>query len=201
MFFIWITLLVYAIFLAPGECFDNDALLSLLIGGQFEQVDPLIVMIFSFLGLYPLLFAFLILPQDNRKLTAWPFVFLSFFLGAFALLPYFSFRGRVSKVKSRTSTTLLTALNSRIFIIVLLILVIFLYGIGLFTGSFSAYQQAFLSSQFVSIMTMDFFILIWLSYYVMKNDYHEPKSPLVFLPLIGLLYLLLLRINQRKKRG
>ncbi|MBM7703437.1 hypothetical protein [Metabacillus iocasae] len=201
MFVIWIGLLIYAFFLAPGESILEDEQFHLLLRGQFEQVDPLILMIFSFLGLYPFLFAFLILPQDDNKLRALPFVFLSFFLGAFALLPYFVYQGLKTEKTTRTPNRLFTVKTSRIIIIVLLILVIFLYGFGLFTGSFSAYQQAFFSSQFISIMTVDFFVLTWLSYHVFNHKYHHPRNALALLPLIGFLILLASMPNQQKREG
>jgi RsiW-degrading membrane proteinase PrsW (M82 family) len=53
-------------------------------------VNQVFVSLFSLMGIYPALYACLLVPagRSENKVPAWPFVALSFLLGAFALLPY-----------------------------------------------------------------------------------------------------------------
>ncbi|MCJ7988695.1 hypothetical protein MUB15_04420 [Priestia sp. OVS21] len=45
---VWAMLVLYAWLLAPGASAGNDLLFKNLITGNFQQVDPLVVMVFSF---------------------------------------------------------------------------------------------------------------------------------------------------------
>lgn len=80
---VWAMLVLYALLLAPGASAANDLLFKNLITGNFQQVDPLVVMVFSFLGLFPVLFMIMICKKDTYKLPGWPFSLLSLRLELF----------------------------------------------------------------------------------------------------------------------
>jgi hypothetical protein len=65
MFWIWCGLILYALFLAPGKVFTTDPIVQNLLTGNFAEVDPLVVTVFNFLGLFPLLFASLLIPVER----------------------------------------------------------------------------------------------------------------------------------------
>ncbi|MEW4282116.1 hypothetical protein [Priestia koreensis] len=186
MIWIWLLFVLYAIFFAPGEGISTDWIFRDLVSGQFQMIDPLVIMMFSSLGIFPILFALLLLRVDDRVIPAWPFVLLSFGLGAFAILPYLFLRSRSRLVTKRAFTPLRSLLSSRLFSFALLIGTCLLYGYGFIKGSINEYTQAFQSSQFISIMTVDFFVLTVASFYVFwfirKEGY---KSFLCFLPILG----------------
>lgn len=187
---VFILLLLYAVFLAPGSSNAEDPLFSQLITGQFEEVDSLVVAVFSMLGIYPVLFALLLLPQDTRRLPAWPFVILSFGLGAFIILPYLAFRGRQRRDTPRgPSFVRRSAVHPLLYVLILLIsIAVYLVAAA---GSFAGYQEAFMSSHLVSVMTIDFIVVIWLTYDILRKDWQMRYAWLAFLPAIGPLVLLL----------
>ncbi len=182
----------YYLCMAISSKGKNDLVMMKLISGQFATVEPLVVMIFSCLGLFPLLFASLIMPNDSFKLPGWPFSLLSFGLGAFALLPYFVLKGEKS-TKSRGFSLLNKWLTSPTFLLSLLTITLILYLYGFAAGSFSGYIEAFKHSELVSVMTVDFFVLTWLTYILFRG--HRYRFICV-LPILGPL-VLLLTINQK----
>ncbi|PYZ91527.1 hypothetical protein CR194_19535 [Salipaludibacillus keqinensis] len=187
-------LLLYTFFIAPGAGSQEDLLFQQLVTGQFNEVDPLVVTVFSMLGVYPIIFAMLLIPKDHYRWAAWPFVLFSFVLGAFSLLTYFIFRKNKTYDKPRGPKLLHKSLVHPISVSIVLIIAVSLYvnGSG---GSLTAYQQAFMSSHLVSVMTIDLFVLIWLSYDVLKNEWNLRFSWLAFIPAIGPLVLLLKHKN------
>lgn len=152
----WTFLIIYAWLLAAKEKrprHDEVDLWAIRNSGATRRYD------FSCLGLFPLLFASLIMPNDSFKLPGWPFSLLSFGLGAFALLPYFVLKGEKS-TKSRGFNLLNKWLTSPTFLLSLLTITLILYLYGFAAGSFSGYIEAFKHSELVSVMTVDFLSLL-----------------------------------------
>ncbi|MGX1264137.1 hypothetical protein RKD55_001941 [Rossellomorea marisflavi] len=181
MLLLWILLILYAIFLAPGS--GRDVIFHALIRGDFANVEPMVVTIFSLLGVFPLLFAAILLP--DRRNGSWPFVLLSMGSGAFSLLPYFHLRGRFNGLeKVVTPVWLMRVASSRSFIGI--IMALFILSLFPLTGgvSLDAYGDAFRRSSLVSVMTVDFLILVPLSWYAMKR-FRGISSPVSFIPIIG----------------
>ncbi|MGM0751061.1 MAG: hypothetical protein ACQET6_03970 [Bacillota bacterium] len=199
MFWIWSGFIIYTLFLAPGRGFTRDPIVQDLLSGNFSEVDPLVVTVFNFLGLFPLLFASLLIPVERDKIPVWPFVLGSFVLGAFSLLPYFFLQKRSTPTSMRKTNWIQKILKSNVYSI-LLILLAFSLSIYLLNGfSLLTYWEAFNNSKLVSVMTIDFFILLWLSSYVMKNIYNVTRySMLSFIPIIGPLMLRWMKHNGRE---
>lgn len=72
---VWAMLVLYAWLLAPGASAGNDLLFKNLITGNFQQVDPLVVMVFSFLGLFPVLFMVMICKKIHTNCLDGHFLF------------------------------------------------------------------------------------------------------------------------------
>jgi hypothetical protein len=189
---IFILLIVYAVFLAPGSSNASDPIMMNLLSGRFQEVDPLVTAVFSMLGIYPVIFLMLLFPKDKHRLPAWPFALLSFGLGAFSILPYMAVRGKKTRSKTRVPLPVEKFLLHPIFISVLLLVTLIVYGTA-FYGSLQAYTEAFTASHLVSVMTIDFFIVIWLCYDLLKKDWGCRYALLAFLPALGPLLLLLFR--------
>ncbi|GLC40154.1 hypothetical protein PLESTB_000791900 [Pleodorina starrii] len=91
---LWIGLSVYGFLLSPNQTPYRDQIFIERIIGIGEQdgfvVNPVFVSLFSIMGIYPAIYAALLVPagRSENKVPAWPFVTLSFAFGAFALLPY-----------------------------------------------------------------------------------------------------------------
>ncbi|GBF96446.1 hypothetical protein Rsub_09245 [Raphidocelis subcapitata] len=111
---LWAGLMGYVFFLAPNQTPTIDAfIVQKLVGLKQEdpyQVNTVFAALFNAMGIYPLIYAALLIPaaRSNNKarggplnpfrgpgagraaplLPAWPFVTASVFLGAYALIPY-----------------------------------------------------------------------------------------------------------------
>ncbi|WP_059350986.1 hypothetical protein [Bacillus coahuilensis] len=160
--FIWLLFVFYSIFLAPGASGSDDQIFINLISGQFEPVPSLVVVVFSLLGLYPLLFAKLLLENDNGKVPAWPFIIASFGLGAFSLLLYYQLHQFFPSHKQieRTPKKLKRFLNTRLFFVILFVLTIICFIPITTNPSLTDYYEAFNQSHLVSVMTIVLFYTI-----------------------------------------
>ncbi|ANU22065.1 hypothetical protein [Planococcus donghaensis] len=193
-FIIWLLLIGYAVFLAPGG--ETDPILSNIFSGDLGAIDPLVLAVFNSLGLFPMMFLTLLLLNDRQKWPAWPFALLSFGIGAFGLLPYFAFGNRKADRRLRTPAWLVRFLSSRFWLIVFM-----LFWVGnaltLLQGfSLAAYQEAFFSSGLVSVMTIDWFVLWGLSVYTVYHFYPQAKrKSLAWIPILG--PILVLYLNKK----
>ncbi|WP_404407163.1 hypothetical protein [Jeotgalibacillus malaysiensis] len=182
---IWLLLLVYAVFLAPGSE-GSDPVIEQVFSGNLDAIDPLVLTIFNSLGIFPLVFLTILLRNDRQKWPAWPFSLAAFAGGAFALLPWFAFGDRPKKRDLRTQGWILRILRSKIWLILLLIIFIgnlltLLQGVSL-----AGYSEAFMESSLVSVMTVDWFILWWLSVYAIHRFYPDAKRKgLAWIPIAG----------------
>ncbi|MBD2845647.1 hypothetical protein IDH44_10645 [Paenibacillus sp. IB182496] len=197
-FIVWVLFIGYAVWLAPGEGVGDDPIFAELLRLQAEE--PLVLMMFALLGVFPLVYACLLLRDDRGSWPAWPFVVLSLGLGAFALLPYFfvSLPGR--RIHHRVSGGLRSVCESRLVQLLLLALTLGLVAWGVGSGDPEAYAEAFMASHFVHVMTLDFVLLALLSVYAIANQQRGYRSRpgaawLGLLPLVGpLLYTLFSRV-------
>ncbi|PRO64376.1 hypothetical protein [Alkalicoccus urumqiensis] len=180
---VFLLLTIYAL-LAPGAGAGNDPYLASLATGRFEEVDPLVTAVFSMLGVYPLLFAALLLPKDQYRLPAWPFVLASFVTGAFAILPYLFLRGKKAREVPRGPGFLQRAFSSRLYLLLILLLSLAAY-IAAGNGSGSAYAEAYTASSLVSVMSVDFLVVIWLARDILRTDWQPPRLWASWIPGIG----------------
>ncbi|MGE6413607.1 hypothetical protein ACQKDD_05530 [Planococcus kocurii] len=193
---VWLLLIGYAVFLAPGG--ETDPILSSIFSGDLGAIDPLVLAVFNALGLFPLVFLTLLLLNDRQKWPAWPFALLSFGIGAFSLLLYFAFGNRHTDRKLRTPDWLARFLASRFWLVVLMVFWL-INGLTLLQGfSLAAYREAFFASSLVSVMTVDWFVLWGLSVYATYHFYpHAKLKALAWIPIIG--PVLVLFVNKKTK--
>lgn len=191
---IWLLLIGYAVFLAPGG--ETDPILTSIFSGDLGAIDPLVLAVFNSLGLFPMMFVTILLLNDRQKWPAWPFALLSFGIGAFALLPYFAFGIRQKDRGLRTPEWLFRFLSSKFWLLVLMLFWV-INTLTLFQGfSLAAYQEAFFASGLVSVMTVDWFVLWGLSVYTVYHFYPQAKhKSLAWIPILG--PILVLYLNKK----
>ncbi|MGR9048690.1 hypothetical protein ACQ4XT_08680 [Halobacillus faecis] len=190
----WIAFISYALFLAPdGNLGYLDQLLTM------DEPDPFLLMVFSFLGIYPLVFVALLIGEDHGRLPLWPFLLGMFMLGAFALMPYF-FLSKAREIKrGRIPDWFVKIFHTRFFIFVLMAVTAVLLWHGLGNGDDQAYWRAFQTSNFVHVMTIDFMVLTLLSIFVIywkerRDGRATHRHWMGAIPIFGaLVYLLLLK--------
>ncbi|KAG2428233.1 hypothetical protein HYH02_014415 [Chlamydomonas schloesseri] len=219
---LWLVLLGYAFVLAPNQTPYRDQIFIERILGIGEKlqdgyvVDPVFVGLFNIMGIYPAIYASLLVPagRSENKIPAWPFVTMSFFLGAFALLPYMALWRPYSDPAANPlppPSSELTGWN-RLFlrgaetpIMPALLLVGAVYYIGMAAtaggDAWVEYLKLFDESRLVHVTTVDFATLTALAPFWMENDAvgrkWEQRGTLLpvlsFLPVIGPAIYLLLR--------
>ncbi|MTH53086.1 hypothetical protein GKZ89_06645 [Bacillus mangrovi] len=178
-------LLIYTIFFAPGKGGLEDPVLNAYLSGKMDSQDPLVTMVFSFLGIFPILWTGLYLRQDDSAVPAWPFALLSFGAGAFSLIPYLFFKGKGKRNRPfiKKAGRLLSA---RFIAYPLIALTAALYLYGLLFGSLEAYVSAFYESKLVSVMTADFIVLVIYSFWWIRRE-SPGREFLCLVPLAGAL--------------
>ncbi|RLQ90241.1 hypothetical protein [Planomicrobium sp. Y74] len=188
---IWLLLIVYARYLAPGTG-ANNPIFPKLFNGNIGEIDPLVFAVFNSLGIFPMVFLTILLLNDKQRWPAWPFALLSFGIGAFSLLPYYAFGIRPSDKKLRTPRWLVRFLRSRYWLIVLIIMWTINWLTLLQGFSFADYVDYFFASSLVSVMTVDWLVLYGLSIYTVQRFYPDARSKgLAWVPIIGPVLVLL----------
>ncbi|HEY9608224.1 MAG TPA: DUF2834 domain-containing protein, partial [Allocoleopsis sp.] len=90
---LWLSIVIYAFFLAPPNQPDTFELIKNLSTGNWGGINPLIISLFNIMGIWPMIYGCLMfIDGRDQKIPAWPFAAGSFGVGAFALLPYLALR-------------------------------------------------------------------------------------------------------------
>lgn len=90
---IWLVFVGYAFGLAPPPQPDTATLIINLSTGNWQDINPLIIALFNLMGIWPAIYACVLLPDGRgQNVSAFPFVIVSFAVGAFAILPYLALR-------------------------------------------------------------------------------------------------------------
>ena len=210
---LWLGFALYAFTSAPSSQPDTLDLIIRLSTGDWNGINPLIVSLFNLMGVWPAIYACLLLIDGTQqKLAAWPFVAAAFGVGAFAVLPYQALRDRTQNPPAPYDakadverSKLLSVLDSPWTGRVLLLSAIALLSYGLFNGSFTANWQDFLgqweTSKFIHVMSLDFCMLCIILAPLLRDDMirHGLKdNTLLFwiatlIPLFGVLIYLSVR--------
>ncbi|MDZ8226290.1 DUF2834 domain-containing protein [Nostoc sp. ChiVER01] len=194
---LWLGFTTYAFFLAPPEQPGTFELIKNLSTGQWQGINPLVIVLFNLMGIWPMIYsAVVFIDGRGQKISAWPFATASFGVGAFALLPYLAFREPNNKFVGKKNT-LLKLLDSRVTGVVLTIATVLLVIYGLTGGDWSNFVQQWQTNRFINVMSLDFCLLCLLFPALLGNDMARRgwKNPQMFwlialIPLFGpLIYL------------
>lgn len=170
LWFLWVAFAVYAFGFAPPNQPDTLELLKCLFTAQFEGINPLIVALFNILGVFPIIYASLLLFDGRmQKIRAYPFVLGSFAAGAFAILPYLALR-RPNQDFTGQKSWLLKALDSRWVAGGVVIGAVVLLTYGLTQGNWTDFVQQWQTSRFIHVMTLDFCLMCLLFPLILKDD-------------------------------
>lgn len=194
---IWIVFITYGFFLSPPNQPDTFELIKNMSIGNWEGINPLIITLFNIMGIFPLIYAAVLLSDGRgQKIPAWAFATASFGMGAFAILPYLALRqpnGEFTGAKDR----LLKFLDSRWLGIALSLATFALLGFGLTQGDWGDFIIQWQTSKFIHVMSLDFCLLSLLFPAILGDDMARRGMKntslywvVVLLPFLGaLLYL------------
>lgn len=164
----WAGIIIYAIFLAPRGEYDLMVLFDALISGNMTGIDGILLSLFNFMGIWPLLY-FAAFHVDGKKAII--ILFLSFFTGGFIIAPYMALRKEKTDVPLDVRKSKIVKLaENRIIAILVLISAIFTLWPALVFGDLNAFINAFLNTTFVHVMTLDFILLWGLSPFLVFED-------------------------------
>ncbi|MGV2965886.1 hypothetical protein [Paenibacillus sp. AGC30] len=206
---VWIAFIAYALLLAPGQSPGSDLIFKELI--TMQSKEPWLLTVFSWLGIFPAVYACMLLrtsvKERGGRVPAWPFVILSFGLGAFALLPYYVWSSSANRASGYASLHFGRQRKSgigrvaahKLTHVVLLLLTLGTAFYAMTQGHPDVYMEAFNQSAFVHIMTIDFVLLTLLSMIAIYRDTKVSRRSAAWtaagiFPIVGpLIYLLTLR--------
>lgn len=156
---IWLGFVGYAFIFAPPNQPETFELIQQLSTGDWAGVNPLIAALFNLMGILPVMYgALLFVDGRGQKLPAWAFSTGSFFLGAFALLPYLVFRKENQRFIGSKNWWVRWQ-DSRVLGAFTLVgmVALFVYGVG--QGDWGDYVTRFQGDRFIHVMSLDFCLL------------------------------------------
>ncbi|KAJ4785498.1 transmembrane protein [Rhynchospora pubera] len=211
LFGLWAGLMYYVFQLAPNQTPYRDVyflqkLLNLR-GDDGFKMNEVLVALWYIMGLWPLLYSMLLLPtgrSSRSKVPVWPFLVLSFFGGAYALIPYFVlWRPPPPPIEEEEiSRWPLNFLESRITAAITLGAGLGLIGYAAIAGgdTWKEFYQYFRESKFIHATCIDFTLLSTFAPFWVYNDATARRwiskgswlVPVALVPVVGpALYILL----------
>lgn len=194
-FTVWLFFLGYAVFFAPPSTPDTPELLTNLILAQTEGLNPILVALFNIMGLLPIWYWFLLVPDSRiQKIPVWPFALGMMAAGGFALLPYLALRtSSAQALPAQKSLSWIQRIFDNRWIALIVMLGVFGLGFyGLRQGDWTNYLTQFRSNQFVHIMSLDFLLLCTCLPVLIQQDLTHRKLTeknllwkLALIPLLG----------------
>jgi hypothetical protein len=156
LWFIWLGFIIYLLVFAPPLQPDTFQPLESLLAGQFPKINPVILSLFSLVGIWLLIYSCLIFIDGTmQSLPAWIFMLASLATGVFALIPYLAMR-QPNQSFSGDKDTWIAILDSRTTGVILTISTIILLFYGILWGDWTAFAQEFMTNKFVHGMSLAF---------------------------------------------
>jgi hypothetical protein len=198
---IWLLFTGYAFLLAPPDSPETWQLIINLSTGQWTGINPLTIALFNLMGLWPMIYAAVMLfDGSDQKFKPGFFNAASFAVGAFAILPYLGLR-QPSENVTVMATPLLKFLDNRWLVVAIGLGAIGLLSYGFTQGNWPDFVHSWLTQRFIHVMSLDFLMLSSLFPILAKEDLSRRGGEpwlwwLSFLPLVGAIVYLYLRPRQ-----
>ncbi|HEY9891058.1 MAG TPA: hypothetical protein V6D37_04490, partial [Candidatus Sericytochromatia bacterium] len=151
---IWGGFIAYVFFLAPPIQPDTLNLLKNLFTGQWQLINPIILSIFSLVGICLLIHSCLMFFDGRmQKIPAWPFALASVGTGVIGLLPYLALR-EPNQEFSGSKDTWLKLLDSGSTGVILSLSTIAILTYGLLLGDWGNFVEQYQTSKFINAMSL-----------------------------------------------
>lgn len=168
---IWLGFILYAFMFSPPDRPEDLELIKNMSLGNWEGINPVILGEFNLMGIWPMIYGCLLFfDGKGQKIPAFPFAFASFFVGAFALLPYLALRESNPEFKGEKNW-FLKLQESKILGILITIGVIICLGLAILKGDWLDFIAQWKNSRFLNVMTLDFCLLSVLFPTLLKDDF------------------------------
>ena len=192
---LWLALSIYAIASSTWltSNFESDFnLIAKMSTGQIAGINPMLVAVFYIMGIFPFVYAaFILFENKDEQVSPYPFFLGSMGLGAFVLLPYLALRKPDGSWDGQKNL-FQKVLDSRLMAIGTTVALIGLLTWGITQGDWSDYISQWQTTQFVHVMTIDFFFLCLLFPAVLGDDFERRAvegslKAIAYIPLFGAL--------------
>ncbi len=196
---IWLLFTGYAFLLAPPDSPETLQLIINLSTGQWTGINPLIIALFNLMGIWPMIYAAVMLfDGSTQKFQPGFFNAASFAVGAFIILPYLGLR---QPSKNVTETPLRKLLDARWLAVAIGIGSIGLLTYGFTQGNWPDFVHSWQTQRFIHVMSLDFLMLSALFPVLAKDDLSRRGGQswlwwISFVPLVGAIAYLYLRPHQ-----
>ncbi|MBD1905785.1 DUF2834 domain-containing protein [Funiculus sociatus GB2-A5] len=159
LFLIWVTFVVYTVWLAPLDQPDTLPLVKKLLTFQLEEVNAILTSIFWLMGVWPMIYACLMFADGRmQNFRVWPYFIGSNGIGVICLIPYLILRKSNQDFDSKKDY-LLKILDSRLTGIFLFLSTICLLSYAIVAGNWADYIQQFQTRTFVHLISLDFCLM------------------------------------------
>jgi len=159
LFLIWVLFVGYTVWLAPLDRPDTLPLVQKLLTLQWGKLNPIIPVLFSLMGVLPMIYACLMFFDGKmQKFRAWPYFIGSNGTGVICLLPYLFLRDRNQEFTGQKDY-LLRILDKRSTGFALLVSTIALFAYAIIAGDWADYFQQFQTKPFVQLISIDFCLM------------------------------------------
>jgi len=156
LWFVWFGFILYVLLFAPPLQPDTFQPVQTLLAGQIPSINPVIVSLFSMIGVWLLIYSCLIFADGRmQRLPAWAFMLASVGTGTIALIPYLALR-EPNQNFSGPKDLWLELLDSRSTGVILTVSTMILLAYALFLGNWSAFVQEFQTNRFIHGMSLAF---------------------------------------------
>lgn len=156
LWIIWFSFIGYLLWLAPPLQADTFHPLQTLLTGQIPQINPVIIALFSLVGIWLLIYSGLMFADGRmQNLPAWAFMLASIATGTLALIPYLAWR-QPNQAFSGQKDTWLNILDARSTGVILTVSTVVLLIFALVFGDWAAFVQEFQTNKFVHGMSLAF---------------------------------------------
>lgn len=172
LWFIWLGFIIYLLFFAPPLQPDTFQPLNSLFAGQLPDINPVILSLFSLVGIWLLIYSCLIFADGRmQSLPAWIFMLCALATGVFALIPYLAMR-QPNQSFSGDKDAWISMLDSRTTGVVLSISTIILLIYGILWGDWAGFAEEFMTNKFIHGMSIAFCLFCVLFHYptLLKDD-------------------------------
>jgi hypothetical protein len=203
LWLLWSGFIFYVLFFAPPVQPDTLQPLQSLLTGHLPAINPVILSLFSLVGIWLLIYSCLIFADGRmQSLPAWVFMVAAIATGVIALIPYLALR-QPNQSFSGKKDPWLALMDSQLTGIGLTIGTLVLVLFAVIWGDWSAYAHEFMTNRFVHGMSLAFGLFCLLFPYptLLQDDMArrglEPNSQLfqvaAWIPLFGPLAYLCVR--------
>lgn len=156
LWLVWLGFIGYVLLFAPPFQPDTFQPIQTLLAGQLPSINPVVVSLFSLVGIWLLIYSCLIFSDGKmQKLPAWIFMLASAGTGVLALIPYLALR-EPNQQFSGAKDAWLEYLESPLSGIILTVSTVVLLLYALFFGNWSAFGHEFLTNRFIHAMSLAF---------------------------------------------